>query len=332
MDKNKRLLQGFCLASALIVISVPLYVHNTYVLKILCNVMLYSIIAISTNLIVGFCGQLDFGRAAFAGLGAYFSAYLYNTTEVPFLLCFVSGGLFAALMGAVLGTLCRKTSFDYLTLVTIGFLEICRKLFVNWRGITNGNNGLATRRPSFGGITLQSHTSMFYFCLVLLIVSYILIKRITRSKLGRAFMAVRDDSIAAAYSGIDVPRYKTICFSLGSFFTGIAGAALAHYTMFTSPANYTQDQSIIMLQMVILGGLGSLPGSIIGAALLTILPEISRSFYEYRLLFMGVLMVILMLFAPQGLLGRGGIKDKLLWHLNKRRRRNAAEGGESRFG
>lgn len=323
MNKNKKIFTVTCLAAVLMVVSVPLYVHNTYVLKVLCNVMLYSIIALSANLIVGFCGQLDFGRAAFAGLGAYFSAYIYNTGKVPFIICFLGAGVFAAFMGAVLGMLCRKTSFDYLTLVTIGFLEICRKLFVNWRFITNGNNGLATGRPSFFGIRLQSHTSMFYFCLVLLILSFVLIRRVTKSKLGRAFMAIRDDSIAAAYAGIDVPKYKTICFAMGSFFTGVAGAALAHYTMFTSPANYTQDQSIIMLQMVILGGLGSLPGSVIGAALLTILPEISRSFYEYRLLFMGVLMVVLMLFAPQGLLGRGGIKDKIITAIHKRRERAA---------
>ena len=323
MSKNKKIFMVFFVMLMLAVISVPFYVHNTYVLKILCNVMLYSIIALSTNLIVGFCGQLDFGRAAFAGLGAYFSAYIYNSTEVPFIICFLGAGLFAAFMGVILGTLCRKTSFDYLTLVTIGFLEICRKLFVNWRFITNGNNGLATGRPSFFGIKLQSHTAMFYFCLILLIISFILIKRITKSRLGRAFMAIRDDNIAAAYAGIDVPKYKTICFAIGSFFTGIAGAALAHYTMFTSPTNYTQDQSIIMLQMVILGGLGSLPGSIIGAALLTILPEISRAFYEYRLLFLGVLMVILMIFAPQGLLGRGGIKDKVIAYINKKRERTA---------
>lgn len=328
MSKTKKMYYGLMICGTVLVVTIPLYVHNTYVLKILCNVMLYSIIALSTNLIVGFCGQLDFGRAAFAGLGAYFSAYVYNTTDIPFIICFIGGGLFAAAMGIVLGTLCRKTSFDYLTLVTIGFLEICRKLFVNWKPITNGNNGLSTARPSFFGIKLSTHSSMFYFCLVLLILSYIVIKRITKSKLGRAFMAIRDDSIAASYAGIDVPKYKTICFSLGSFFTGIAGAALMHYTMFTSPANYTQDQSIIMLQMVILGGLGNLPGSIVGATLLTVLPEISRGFYKYRLLFMGVLMVVLMLFAPQGLFGRGGIKDRVTTFINRRKAVESGIGGD----
>lgn len=296
----------------------PFVVHNTYALKIICNVMLYAILALSTNLIVGYCGQLDFGRMAFAGLGAYFSAYMYNHTQAPFIICFLGAGLFAAFIGAGLGLLCRKTSFDYLTLITIGFSEICRKLFVNWRPITNGTFGLATARPSFFGISLKSHESMFYFCMILLIICYLLIYRITKSRMGRAFEAIRDDSIAAAYAGIDLSKYKTICFSIGSFFTGIAGAALAHYTMFTSPANYSLDQSILVLQMAILGGLGNLPGSILGAAILTVAPEISRAFYQYRLLFIGILMVVLMLFAPQGLLGRGGVKDKIAaWYSRK---------------
>jgi len=126
-----------------------------------------------------------------------------------------------------------------------------------------------------------------------------------------------------------VPNYKVICFTVGSFFTGIAGAAMAHYTMFTAPTNYTTDESLIMLQMAILGGLGSLPGSIIGTIILVVGPEISRSFYQYRLLFMGVLMVALMLFAPNGLFGRHGIKDQLVAYYRRIRGKTAKGGGNN---
>ncbi len=315
-------------AFAAAVVLIPLYITNTYALKIICNVMLYSIIALSVNLIVGFCGQLDFGRAAFAGLGAYFSAVTFNKLGLPFIVCFLGGAVFAALVGGLLGMLCRYTSFDYLTLITIGFSEICRKFFINWRPITNGAFGLATKRPSFFGITLASHQSMFYFSLVLLILCYVVIRRITRSKIGRAFKAIRDDSIAASYAGINVPNYKVLCFVIGSFFTGLAGAAMVHYTMFTAPTNYTLDESIIMLQMAILGGLGSLPGSIVGAAILIIMPEISRPFYNYRLLFMGILMVVLMLFAPKGIMGTGGLRDQLVAFVKKVWRKRAGKGEE----
>lgn len=313
------------------VVLIPFYISNTYALKIICNVMLYSIIALSVNLIVGYCGQLDFGRAAFAGLGAYFSAVVFNELNLPFIVCFIGGGLFAALIGCVLGILCRYSSFDYLTLITIGFSEICRKIFINWRPVTNGAFGLATKRPSFFGITLASHQSMFYFSLLLLIICYIVIRRITRSKVGRAFKAIRDDSIAAAYAGIHVPNYKTLCFVIGSFFTGLAGAAMVHYTMFTAPTNYTLDESMIMLQMAILGGLGSLPGSIVGAAILVVGPELSRGFYNYRLLFMGILMVVLMLFAPKGIMGTGGLKDQFVAFAKKTWEKKFAK-GDSRDG
>lgn len=310
---------------------IPWVITNSYTLKVVCNVMLYSIIALSINLIVGFCGQLDFGRSAFAGLGGYFSAIMFTTYGVPFIISFIGGGLFAALVGLLLGMLCRYTSFDYLTLITIGFSEMCRLVLQNWKSVTNGSFGFRTGRPSFFGFALTSHKSMFYFCLILLILCYIVIRRITRSKMGRAYQAIRDDSIAASYAGIDVPKYKMICFAVGSFFTGIAGAAMVHYTMFASPTNYTIDESLIMLQMAILGGLGSLPGSILGSSILVILPEASRAFYEYRLLFMGVLMVVLMLFAPNGLLGKGGVRDQAIaqYHKIRDKKRAAAalEGG-----
>jgi branched-chain amino acid transport system permease protein len=274
--------------------------------------MLYSIIALSVNLIVGFSGQLDFGRSAFTGLGGYFSAIMFTSFDVPFIVAFIGSGLFAALVGLILGALCRKSTFDYLTLITIGFSEIIRLIIGNWKTVTGGTFGFRTSRPVFFGFELKDQVSMFYFCFILLIVSYVIIQRIINSKMGRAFQAIRDDQIAAAYAGINVPRYKMICFSIGSFFTGLAGAAIVHYTRFASPANHTIDESLIMLQMAILGGLGSLPGSIVGTFILVVIPEISRTFYQFRLLFMGILMVVLMLFAPNGLFGKQGLYSKFI--------------------
>lgn len=212
-----------------------------------------------------------------------------------------------------MGVLCRKTSFDYLTLITIGFNEICRLVFLNWIPVTNGAMGL--RRipsPSLFGFEIDTNVKYFYFALVMLVICYIAIKRLTQSKIGRAFCAIRDDDIAAAYSGINVPRYKTLNFAIASFFTGIAGSLLVHYTCYASPFNYTLDESIYQLQMAILGGLGSLPGSILGTAILVIAPEISRTFYQYRLVFIGVLMVLMMIWAPNGILGRDGIGQKVM--------------------
>lgn len=294
-------------------IAVPWGMTNEYYLRVLTMVLLYSIVAFSINLVVGFCGQLDMGRAAFVGLGAYWSALMTTKMHLPFLISFISAGFFAALVGLVLGLICMKSSFDYLTLITIGFLEICRLVMLNWISVTNGAMGIRmVPPPNAFGFSLDSNKALFYFALVLLIICYIAIKRIAKSKIGRAFEAIRDDPIAAAYNGINVPLYKTLNFAIASFFTGIGGAALVHFTQYASPYNYTLDQSIYQLQFAILGGLGSLCGSIIGTAILVVAPEISRVFYEYRLLFVGLIMVVMMLYAPNGILGKNGIGEKVI--------------------
>ncbi len=308
---------------------VPLAVTNDYHLRVLTMVLLYAIVALSINLIVGISGQLDFGRSAFIGLGAFWSAIAMQRFGVPFWIAFVSAGLFCTVVGAGLGLLCRKSTFDYLTLITMGFNEICRLIFLNWQDVTGGAMGLR-RVPvaSLFGYAFDTEAKYFYFGLALLVLCYLAIQRIIGSKLGRAFEAIRDDPIAAAYAGIAVPSYKVINFALASFFTGIAGSAMVHYTQYASPYNYTMDESIYCLQMAILGGLGSLPGSILGAAILVIVPEISRTFYEYRLFFIGVLMVVMMIWTPNGILGKQGVGERVigLAHLLPWAKRPAVEG------
>lgn len=329
--------RSFGIPPGLIVVAaaclIPLVVTNDYHLRVLNMALLYSIVALSINLIVGISGQLDFGRSAFIGLGAFWSAILMQRFGAPFWIAFLTAGLFCTVVGAGLGLLCRKSTFDYLTLITIGFNEICRLIFLNWQDVTGGAMGL--RRvpvPSLLAYAIDTNVRYFYFALALLVVCYVAIQRIITSKLGRAFEALRDDPIAAAYAGIAVPTYKVINFAVASFFTGIAGSAMVHYTQYASPFNYTLDESIYILQMAILGGLGSLPGSILGTAILVIAPEISRTFYEYRLMFVGLMMVVMMIWAPNGILGKHGIGEKVvgLGRFLPWAKRPALEGGETR--
>ena len=311
---NLRIRKNVILALFLIiVVCIPLFVKNSYYLHVIVMVFIYSIVALSINLIVGFSGQLDFGRSAFLGIGGYWSALAMQRMGLPFLAAFISAGLVCAAIGLFLGFLCRKTSFDYLTLITIGFNEICRLVFLNWIPVTNGAMGLRmVPAPNFLSFRIDTNVKYFYFSLVLLILCYGAIKRITESKLGRAFEALRDDPIAASYAGINVPFYKMYNFAIASFFTGIAGSAFVHYTQYASPYNYTMDESVYQLQMAIIGGLGSLPGSILGCAILVIVPEISRVFYQYRLLFVGLLMVVMMVWTPNGILGKKGVGEKVI--------------------
>ena len=309
-DKSKYILPIIVIALAAVL---PMVIKDQYIIRVLNMAMLYSIIALSVNLIVGISGQLDFGRSAFVGLGAYWSALTMMKLNFPFIVAFLTAGLFCALMGFLLGMICRNSEFDYLTVLTIGFNEICRLIFLNWTDFTGGAMGIKkVPDPSFFGFAIDTNTKYFYFSLILLFITYVMIKRIIKSKWGRAFEALRDNPIAASYSGINVSVYKVLCFTIASFFSGVAGSAMVHFTNYASPFNYTLDESIILLQMAILGGLGSLPGSILGACILTILPELSRTFYDYRLMFMGFLMVILMIWAPNGILGKNGIGDKVI--------------------
>jgi len=311
ISKNIKINYG--LIFAVVTIFTPFIVKDEYQLRIVNMVLLYSIVALSINLIIGFAGILDFGRAAFVGLGGYWSAIMVLRLNIPFIIAFISAGLFCALIGFFLGMLCRGSTFDYLTLITMGFNVICIKIFLNWFPVTNGAMGIRLiPSPVLLGFKFDTNFKFYYFALGLLAICYIVIKRVTNSKIGRAFEAIRDDPIAASYSGINVANYKVLNFALASFFTGVAGAAIVHYNNYISPFSYSLDESIYQSQMAILGGLGSLPGSILGSAILVIAPEISRTFYDYRLLFIGLLMVTMMLWSPNGILGKNGIGDKVI--------------------
>ena len=219
------------LAMLAVLLVLPLLIKNTYVLKVLNNIFLYSIIALSVNLILGFTGMLDFGRSAFVGIGTYsFAILMWKVPGVPWIVGFLFAAFFTAIVGYVVGMFLERTSFDYLTLITIGIVEIVRLFLNNCTPVTNGAIGITgVPAPSFFGYTLKGHAQFYYFCLFLLIVCYILISRLTHSYKGRALMAIREDEIAATYSAINLPRYKAFCFGVASFFTGIGGAAM--YTL-----------------------------------------------------------------------------------------------------
>ncbi|TQI66995.1 branched-chain amino acid ABC transporter permease [Clostridium sp. KNHs216] len=307
----------------------PLIITNNYVLRIINNIMLYSIMALSVNLIMGFCGMLDFGRSAFVGIGTYFYALVMTRTHVPFLVGFLGAALFSAIIGYILGAFLQRTSFDYFTLITCGFVIIFQTFLINAPSVTGGPIGImGVPAPEIFGFQFSTPQRFFYFVFALLVIVYIIIRNITRSHSGRALEAIRDDEIAASYSAINIPKYKALCFGIGSFITGLAGAAMVSYTGYASPDNFTLDEGLILCQMAILGGLGSLPGSILGAAILIVVPELSRTAYEYRLLIMGLMMVILMLFCPNGLLGKNGLMDIIVHSINKLRHKSHHEAME----
>ncbi len=288
----------------ILLLFLPLFLNNYYI-DTLGLAALYAILAIGLNVTVGQTGLLDLGYAAFYGIGAYLYALLSTRIGLPFWLGLPLGGALAALFGLALGLITLRLQGDYLAIVTLGFVQIVYLVLNNWDTVTHGPNGiLQIGRPALAGFQFNKPVHFYYLALSLLALTALVVHRLTHSQVGRAFVAIREDPIAAAAMGINVTRIKIFAFALGAGIAGVAGVFFAAKYTFVSPESFNFQESVRILSMVVLGGMGSLPGAILGAALLTLLPELLREFSHYRMLIFGITLVIMMRFRPQGLLGR----------------------------
>jgi len=303
INKNRTRLLVYVVGLAAVLL-LPLYVPNDYVFRIIVTVVIAIPLALSQNLITGYAGMLTLGQAAFYGIGAYTSALLVMRLGVAWPVALLASGLLAGILGILLGFPCLRVGSDYLTLMTIGFGEIFRVVALHWMALTRGPMGLpGVPPPQIGPWVFNTNTELYYLYLVLAVLCYFTMHRLVNSYVGRAFSAIREDETAASAMGINLAFYKVLAFAFGTFWAGIAGSMLAHFLAFVGPMTFNMDESLLHMQMAILGGLGSMPGSILGAAILISVPQIFQSLYEYRMLLNGVLMVVLMIWRPQGILG-----------------------------
>jgi branched-chain amino acid transport system permease protein len=276
-----------------------------YLLDVLVLTGIYVILAQGLNVVVGYAGLLNLGFAAFYAIGAYTYALLSTRLGMGFWPSLPLATGAAAMAGALLSVPALRLRGDYLAIVTLGFGEIVRLVLNNWDSLTNGPNGISgIPRPSLFGLELASIGNFYYFVLAAAALSVLVIRNVCTSRVGRAWLAIREDETAASASGINAMAYKFYAISFGAFFAGLAGALFAAKMQFVSPESFTFMESVIVLCMVILGGQGSIRGVVLGAALLVILPELLREAQGYRMLVLGVGLVLLMIFRPQGLLGR----------------------------
>ncbi|NMD43425.1 MAG: branched-chain amino acid ABC transporter permease [Firmicutes bacterium] len=269
-----------------------------YYLQLLILVGINTIMAISLNLIIGYTGQLSIGHAAFMSLGAYGSALVTLHFDFPFLLSLLCGALFAAFFGVIIGLPTLRLKGDYLAIATLGFGEIVRIIFLNLE-LTGGPVGLRA---------IPKKTTLLWVIIAVLFSAFILY-RIIRSRVGRAFIAIREDETAADSMGINSTYYKTLCFGVGAFFAGLGGGLFAHYMRYLHPNSFGFMRSIEHLCMVVLGGLGNMWGAFVGATILTVTPELLRTVADLRLLIYGAVLVLMMRVRPQGLLGQSRNDD-----------------------
>jgi branched-chain amino acid transport system permease protein len=268
---------------------------DPYTMQILVNIGIGIILALGLNIITGLTGQLSLGHAAFMSVGAFTGALLTIKTGMPFYLTILLSGLITAAVAAAIGWPILRLTGDYLAICTLGFAEIVKVVFLNL-DITNRALGLTVPTP-------QTELSMPVTVLIVVILVIIASAFIENSRFGRALKAIRDDEIAAESMGINIARYKVQSFAVSAFMAGIGGCLYAHFLGYINPSDFGFLKSIDMLSMIVLGGLGSIPGAVFGASLLSAAPEFLRFMSQYRMLVYGALLVFLMVFRPNGLLG-----------------------------
>lgn len=288
--------------------ALPYIITDGYQLRVINSVLLYSILAVAVNLAGGYGGQLVMGHACYVGIGAYTTAILSVRYGLSFGATFLLSILFAGIYGLITGILCLcRVKGDHVMIVTMGVSEITRIFFMNAKELTGGPVGI-TQIPGIqiGGYRFFKSSQYYYVFLILLIVTIILVHRIVNSRFGRAVVAVREDETAARAMGIKINQTKVITFAISTLFAGMVGALQAHYNMFIGPSQFNLDEGLLYYQMIIIGGMGSIPGSVAGAAILTLIPEVFRGVQEYRTILYGLIMVIMMVVKPEGLFGHSG--------------------------
>jgi branched-chain amino acid transport system permease protein len=283
-----------------------------YILHLSILAGIYIILSLSLNLIIGYAGQVSLGHAAFYGLGAYASALVSLNWHFPFPAAALTAMLVAGLCGLALGLPTLRLKEDYLAIVTLGFGVIVDLVFLNL-DITGGPDGLpGIPRPNFWGMSFQNPWHYLILVIVCLILVLAVTYRLVDSYHGRALRAIRDHEVTAQVMGINTPAYKIVIFTLAAALAGLAGSLYAHYITFIDPESFGLHTSILILAMVVLGGMGSIPGAALGAVILTILPELLRQTHGYQDLIYGGLLVVLLIWRPQGILGRGKLSLKFL--------------------
>jgi branched-chain amino acid transport system permease protein len=282
----------------------PLVAKNEYVIRIFVMVFIYGVLSLSLNFIVGFTGLLSFGHAAFYGIGAYTTAILMTRYGFGYPPALLAAGIVTFFFGLLLGLPVVRIRGDYLCLVTIAFGEIFRLLMQGWQSFSGGQMGIvAIPAPVILGYRITANAQFYYLGLILMAITFLILLVLANSKVGRAMIAIREDELAASTMGINTGYYKLLNFAVGTASAGVAGSLFAVYMTVIAPVNFTLGESVLMIVMVIVGGLGSLPGAVVGAALLLFATELFREVYQYRLLIIGFIMLLVLLWHPQGIMG-----------------------------
>ena len=293
------------------------FIMTRYQLSILNEMGIATIGALGLNLLTGYTGQISLGHGAFLAIGAYTTGLLTGKLGIPFLLSLPLSGLMAATLGMIVGIPSLRLKGLYLALGTLAFGFIVEYIIFHW-DLTQGDMGMAVKRIGIGGFTIKTQQHYFYLIMSFTAIAAICAKNLVRTKIGRNFVAIRDRDIAAEAMGISLAKYKVMAFAVSSFYAGVAGCLMAHYQRWIVPGSFDISLSIAYIAMIILGGLGSILGSIMGAILITGIPHfiiyltdffkesypaLAGVIVDLKLGIFGLIIVVTLLFEPRGLFG-----------------------------
>ena len=288
-----------------VLIALPQLGIGQYLTRVLCLIGVYSILGLSLNMIAGYMGQTSMGHAALYCLGGYFSALPGVWFGLPFWITLIFGIIGGALGGLILGISTMRLSGSYMAVITLAFGEVVKMIVINWQDVTNGPLGVRNiPRPNFFGIELTTaNGGFFYLVLVLVTIAVLVSVCVVNSKFGRAVRAIKEDELAAKLMGVNTAAYRIKTIMISGAMAGMAGAFYASMNRYIDANTFSFDVSMTILSIVIFGGMGSIPGMIIGATLLTGFPEAFRALADYRYVIYGLILILMMRFRPQGLLG-----------------------------
>lgn len=304
--RGRRIRTGWLVLALAIVL--PLLVQDPFLHRLLAVAALEAVLAVSLNLVLGYGGLISLGHAGFYGIGAYVAALLALHFDAPFVLTLPAAALAAAVTGWLFARPILHLRGHYFAMATLALGEILVLVAYNWDSVTRGPSGLpGIPRPELFGWTAATHRDNYYLALALLVLVVTVVRRFVDSPLGLSLIATRGDDQAAASVGTDVARVRTMAFALAAFFAGAAGALYAHYITFVSVEPFQLTHTIALLAMVAVGGIATIPGPIVGAVLLALLPELLRGLADLRMVLYGVLLMLVIWLRPQGLLGSGAL-------------------------
>ena len=319
----------YCLIAFLIVVMLFPAWSTTYWLDVANRVGIAIIAAIGLNILTGYTGQISMGNAAFLAVGAYSTGWLASVGGLPFIIAIPLSGLMTAAVGMIFGIPSLRLKGLYLAMATLAAHFIIEFVIVKWTSVTGGVNGMSIPTATLFGFEFDSDRKLYYLIYVLVIVFAFFATNLFRTKVGKAFVAIRDQDISAEVMGVNIFKYKLLAFGMSSFYVGVAGSLMAYQARIVSPENFPITVAIDYLAMIIIGGLGSILGSILGAIFITVLPEILRLatsalsgvypdlvglFASIKMGVFGLIIVLFLVFEPDGMASRWR-KIKIYWRL-----------------